>query len=359
MRRRSLPLVTALLLAFAVATSRARAQPVRVAYREAADAFEILDQVSDWWPGYTVPIYHTYWADSVGFARGDSALFARYAALREKYYDKRGQGSSQPRREGSGLFSDRSVLRADPLATAFYAAETTNDAIVALRTLLTTEEREFLTGFYAHFRARLAPLLHQTQSRTAESRAVTARTLEAPEVAAYVRRVRRWLGSDSVSFTALYVWWPDTLHTAASPSGQHLILRVRAAPTDTVNSADVVAHEAIHVFLATMDDARKRTISAAVLDGCPVPGEVRRLAVLEEPIATVLGNMEFRRRFQPRRFQWSRQWYGDEWVDLEARLLYPVITAALNGDAPMGAAFTRDATAMCALAARARRPRTP
>lgn len=359
MRRSALHLLSALLGTLAVASSHANAQPVRVAYRAAADAFEILDHVSNWWPGYTESVYLTYWADSIGFARGDSALFARYAALREKYYDKRGQGSSQPRREGSGLFSDRSVLGADPLATAFYAAQTTESAIVALRTLLTTEERAFLTGFYAHFQARLTPLLQQTQSRTAASRAVTARTVEAPEVAAYVATVRRWIGSDSVSFTALYVWWPDTLHTAASPSGQHLILRVRPAPTDTVNSADVVAHEAMHVFMATMDDTRKRTISGALLDGCPVPGEVRRLAVLEEPLATVLGNMEFRRRFQPRRFQWSRPWYGDDWVDLEARLLYPIVTAALNGETPMGAAFTRDATAMCALGARARQPRAP
>ena len=332
---------------------------MRIIYHASADAFEILDHVSNWWPGYCEPTYRQYWADSIGFQRGDSAWFLRYAALREKYYDKRGQGNNQPRRDGSGLFTDRLILQADLLATAFYSAESTADAIASLATLLTVDEQAFLTAFYAHFHTRISPLLIQTRVRTEASRASTASALQAPEVTQYLTRVRRWFGVDSVPFTALYVWWPDSSRTLASPNGLHLILRVRPRYDDTVNSADVVLHEAMHVFAATMDDARKRSLSNTVLDGCAVPDDVRRLAVLEEPIATVLGNMEFRRRFQPSRYQWSRQWYGDDWVDLVARLLYPVISAALISDTPIGADFTRDATAMCALSARARRPRAP
>lgn len=350
--------VVALTLIFSTSLV-AYAQPVRVAYREAADAFEILDHVSNWWPGYNAPEYRQFWIDSLGFLPGDSAQFTQYAALREKYYDKRGQGNSQPRRDGSGLFTDRIVLNADPLAAAFYSAQSTDGAIASLRSLLTAEERRFLTAFYAHFRPRLAPLLNQSRQRTAASRAATAHTLEAPGVAGYFAQVRRWFGVDRIPFTALYVWWPDSTRTSASPNGTHLILRVRPFVGDTVNSADVVAHEAVHVFAAMMDARKKQELSAALLDGCAVPAGIRRLAVLEEPVATVLGNMEFRRRFQPRRFQWSRQWYGDEWVDLVARLLYPVITDAVRSNAPMGAAFRRDAAAMCALASRARRVRGP
>ncbi|MCC6242404.1 MAG: hypothetical protein IT353_06160 [Gemmatimonadaceae bacterium] len=332
------------------------AQSIRVVYRDAADAFEILDHVSDWWPGYTEPAYRRYWADSIGFLSGDSLQFVRYAALREKYYDKRGQGNSQPRRDGSGLFTDRVVLRADPLAAAFYSAETTREAIASLRTLVSADEQIFLTNFYAHFDARVRPLLAQSRRRTAASLGATARTLNAPEVAHYFSQVRRWFGVDSAPFTALYVWWPDSTRISANPNGTHLILRVRPFAGDTVNSADVVAHEAMHVFAATMDDTTKQTVSAAVLDGCTVPPGVRRLAVLEEAIATVLGNMEFRRRFQPRRFQWSRKWYADDWVDLVARLLYPVITTSVAANIPLGADFRRDAAAMCALAARTRGP---
>lgn len=358
LRRRALLLAT-LLLASGLPSSVAHAQPVRVVYREAADAFEILDHVSNWWPGYNEPRYQQFWADSIGVQPGDSIQFARYAALRERYYDKRGQGNSQPRRDGSGLFTDRLVMQADPLAAAFYEAESIPEAIASLGTLVTADEQAFLTAFYAHFRSRVAPLLRQTRERTAASRAATASTLDAPEVAQYLTQVRRWFGVESVPFTALYVWWPDSLRTSANPHGVHLILRVRPAAADTVNNADVVAHEILHVYAATMDTTRQRTLSATLLDGCAIPAGVRRLAVLEEPIATVLGNMEFRRRFQPRRFQWSRPWYGDDWVDLLARLLYPVITSALQDDRPMGAEFTRDATAMCALAVRARSPRAP
>jgi hypothetical protein len=46
------------LLAFPVT---APAQAIEVRYREPADAFEILDHVSNWWPGYVEEAYGKFW----------------------------------------------------------------------------------------------------------------------------------------------------------------------------------------------------------------------------------------------------------------------------------------------------------
>lgn len=150
---------------------------------------------------------------------------------------------------------------------------------------------------------------------------------------------------------ALYVWWPDSAQTRASPVGRTLVLRVRPPMADTVNSADVVAHEVVHILAAGMPQATQRALSAAVLAGCGAahgpPAGVRRLAVLEEPLATALGNVEFRRRFQPRRFAWGRRWYGDAWVDVAARLLHPVLVERLASGRTLDLAFARDAGALC------------
>jgi hypothetical protein len=344
-----------LALALSASVVSARGQAITVRYREAADAFEILDNVSAWWPDFTESAYRTFWRDSIGITPADSALFVRYAQLREKYYDKSGQGNTAPRRDGSGLFSDRATLRADPVAAAFYAAESTDAAILSLRGVLTADELGFLTRFYAHFYARLVPLLAQTKTRTAASLAVTAGGIAAPDVGLYMTSVRRLFGIDTAPpFTALYVWWSDTAQIRANPSGRFLLLRARPATGDTINSADVVAHEAIHVYAALSADAQKQALSSAVLDRCTPPPGVSRLAVLEEPIATALGNIEFRRRFQPRRFSWGRRWYGDPWVDLSSRLLYPVLMTALADGKVLDAGFSRDAGALCALQVRAR-----
>jgi hypothetical protein len=67
-----------------------------------------------------------------------------------------------------------------------------------------------------------------------------------------------------------------------------------------------------------------------------------RLFLLEEPLATAPGNIEFRRRLQPRRFSWTRRWYGDDSVDLPARLLQPILSAESNGGGRLDAGVGRE-----------------
>ncbi|HZF67160.1 MAG TPA: hypothetical protein VEZ47_03890, partial [Gemmatirosa sp.] len=261
---------------------------------------------------------------------------------------------------GSGLFTAGAALTADPMAAAFHASATVDEALARLAGVLTADERAFLRSFYGRFAARVDPLLAETRARTAPSQALTAATLADTAVGAYLGRVARLFapvgsgaGADGArAMDALYVWWPDSAQTRASPVGRTLLLRVRPPASDTVNSADVVAHEVVHVLAAEMPPTTQRALGAAVLAGCGAsdgpPGGVRRLAVLEEPIATALGNVEFRRRFQPRRFTWGRRWYGDPWVDVYARLLHPVLVERLATGRPLDASFARDAGALCA-----------
>jgi hypothetical protein len=85
-------------------------QTTTVVYREAADLFEVLDNVSEWWPDYTEPEYRQYWTDSIGFQPGDSALFASYAALRSRYVVRPSSPAVADWRTGSGLFSHPDAL---------------------------------------------------------------------------------------------------------------------------------------------------------------------------------------------------------------------------------------------------------
>jgi hypothetical protein len=348
---------------------------IGVAYREAADLFELLDHVSAWWPDYVEPAVGDAWRARGLTAPGDSSWFARYARVRARYFDRRGQegggraaGDAVPEawRAGSGLFSAAATRTADPVAAAFHAADRVEAALAAIDTLVTREDRAFLQAFYARFTPRAAPLLAETRALTAASRAATALALTEPTVAAYLTRVATVVagsGADSAApvtaseadtpYTAVYVWWPDTAQTRATPAGRTLVLRVRPAAGDTVNSADVVAHEFIHAAAATMSAARQRDLSTRVLAGCTPPAGLRRLVLLEEPIATALGNIEFRRRFQPARFSWRRRWYGEPWVDVYARLLHPVLAERVETGVPLDTAFARDAAALCTALGRA------
>ena len=332
--------------------ANASAQPgvrLEAVYREPADTFEILDNASDWWPGYTESAYREFWTDSIGVSAVDSSLFERYARLRERYFDRTGQQNDDPRTSRSGLFTDRAVLSADPVAFAFYGSESMDEAFDRLGHVVEPGEVAFLRSFYDHFASRTAPLTAETQRSIAPSLARTQAVLRDSALADYLGKISTFFGvSDDVGFTALYVWWPDADRVVANPNGRFLLLRVRPYEGEAVNSADVVAHEAVHVISAMQPDEQKRAVSDSVLAACPdALDRTRRLGVLEEPLATVLGNMEFRRRFDPGRFGWGRRWYGEPWVDLSARVLYPVVLDALATGETLAGSFSVDAAALC------------
>lgn len=327
--RAVLPLACVILLG---GTAHARSGlTIEVAFREPASTFELLDQVSDWWPGYTDPTYAKFWADSARSMPDDVSWFRRYAELRNRHFDRTGQNDETAQENPGGLFTASAVLEADPVAHAFYRATTMDQALESLTGVLEPEEVEFLGDFYAHFEDRVAPLITDAGQLVESSLQKTTAELSRPEVVDYLQQVAEFIGvPGDVTFTALYVWWPDSEQITANPNGRYLILRMKPYDDESISSADVVVHEAVHALIAELPDATKMSLSDSLLGELPdVTNFTRRLAVVEEPVATVLGNIEFRRRFDPRRFAWSREWYGDPWADLLARLFYPVIMDAM------------------------------
>ena len=347
-----------------VSGNGASSQPtlrVEAAYREPASAFEIIDNVSNWWPGYNEPEYRAFWETSFGIPETDAALFSKYKILREKYFDKSGQNNSDPKTNRSGLFTDSTTLVADPIAYAFYHSQSFEEAYKRLGRLLSPDEAAFLRSFFNNFASRLARLNAEFEKEITGSLARTRQVLEDPNVVAYLHKLTGFVGIDQeVHFTALYVWWPDTEKVRANPNGPFLLIRLKPHEGEKMNSADVIVHEAVHALLAAKADSRKKEMSDAILQSCPrVLDHTSRLRVIEEPIASILGNMEFRRRFDPKRFAWGRQWYGDQWVDLMARLLYPSVMEAIEKDQSLEQVVSKDAAALLRVGLNALYPNDP
>jgi hypothetical protein len=47
--------------------------------------------------------------------------------------------------------------------------------------------------------------------------------------------------------------------------------------------------------------------------------------LLEEPMAVVVGQVLFLKKFFPARIKWDAKLYGDPWVSSFAKIIYPVI----------------------------------
>ena len=323
-----------ILTLLASATPRPVAPQAAAHYRQAADVFELMDNVSDWWPGYSDRRYRSYWVRNIGLSAADDTLLTRYAKLRERYFDKRGQSNEDPATSEGGLFTARATLTADPLGDAFFQSETVGEALGRLYGRLQPADIRFLRGFYAHFERRYLPLVAEHEKAIQASLAETNRTLTSPSVERWIGDVERFFDVPigEQRYDALYVWWPDSVQVVANPRGRFLVVRALVGSGEKLNVSDVVAHEVVHVIAARQTSAQKRSISDAFLRDCPVIPSTGRLGVIEEPLAVVLGNMLFTRTFRRERYRYAKRWYGDDWVDLDAKLLFsPTVDAFEHG----------------------------
>src|SRR5262249_13757064 len=145
------------------AAEAAPSRPVMVVtYREAANVFEILDNLSNWWSGKCDPEYRAYWVERFGVTPEDEQRFASYKAIRKRYYDYGPSAEPTPPKPEDVLFAPRKPP--DRIAEAFYGAQTVAEALAALAAFTTVEDRTFLEQFYAAYRAQCQALLEESEA---------------------------------------------------------------------------------------------------------------------------------------------------------------------------------------------------
>jgi hypothetical protein len=333
---------------FLAVPSVSRAQ-VAAHYRQAADVFEILDNVSNWWPGYSNQQYRGYWEKHLGLSTTDEELLSEYARLRERHFDKTGQNNEDPSVSEGGLFSARTTLHADPVGEAFFRSETVGEALERLQDVLDPSEIQFLGRFYTNFEDRYLPLVTEHEQAVRASLAETNRVLADPAYRDWLSSVERFFNvpGPTEGLEALYVWWPDSVRVVANPRGTFLVLRALVKPGEELNASDVISHEVVHVISALQPSEQKRSITDRFLRECPASRSVGRLNTIEEPLAVVFGNMQVTQRFRPDRYRYSKRWYGDEWVDLYAKLLFGPLQESVDAGRSITGGFLDQAVPLC------------
>ncbi len=300
---------------------------ITVTYREAANVFEILDNLSNWWSGKCEVEYRTYWKERFGITAEDDQRFAAYKQLRKRHYphppdDERESEARIP------LFGP--VKPADLFAEAFYASDTVEDALAKLEVWMPKEDVAALAAFYAAYRPSIEILLAESAPYR-EMASLLQKRLDDSGARAYASELARWYGVDRLPpFTVLYVWWPPVDHVTANNRDRFLLLKYN--PTldreGALRDIDIPVHEVSHYVSGHQSEERKRVLAKAFLAGCDFPAHVSPVKILEEPMAVVHQKL-FLKAVDPTRFDLTKPWYGgDPWVSPFAKAIYPSLAAA-------------------------------
>lgn len=332
----------------AIARNADNTASITVTYREAANVFEIMDNVSSWLPGKCDEEYRAYWNERFGITPADEQRFASYKQLRKRSYPRPpdGQDGSDPRT--TSLFGP--VKPIDRFAAAFYDSQSLDEAFVKLGDVATAQEIAELKAFYAVYRPQYESLLVESKAYLAIASA-TSTKLEEAHADAYATGLAQFYGVTSLPrFTALYVWWPPVENVTANSRDRFLLLKYNPAKhgNGAASNIDIPIHEFVHYASAHQSEEQKRALTRTFLAGCDPTADVKPVKILEEPLAVAHQKL-FLSTADPQHFDASVPWYGgDRWIDPFAKALFAQVKEARAAGRTIDDALMTSAAKSCA-----------
>ena len=318
----------------AAAAAAREGLPVRVEYHQPTDVFNVLDNLSDWLPGYTAAAYGRYWKTHVGVNAIDRAALDAYAAFRQRTAPA--ARSAQPdAAPAPDLFAPPLTHDVDALAQAFFEARDFQSGVRAALAAQAAHDRAMLRDYYARFGPRAVCLL-AVQSRFDMQRTALVSQLALAGVPKLAHDIRTFYGVDAApTFIARFVSWPDAGRTQAKVRGRIIILQGQAdgataeAPMDW---APIVLHEYAHHVSAGQPSAQRLRASAAFLQGCPGAATLPNpLNAFEEPLAIYWGQARFEHEVRGRALPADQAWYFKPMPD---RIAKAIAAAFPSGQPP-------------------------
>lgn len=323
---------------------------VQVEYHRATDVFNLLDNLSDWLPGYTSPAYGEYWQTHIGLTPEDRAALAAYAEFRRRTAPV-AQPDPHDAAAAPDLFAPPLTRDADDLAQTFMDAPDFQEGAAAAIAAQAPQDGRLLRDYYARFGPRAVRMI-AAQSHFDMQRAALTSQLMQPGVATLASAVRGFYGVDVTSpFIVRFLWWPAPDRTEAKVRGHTILLHGPAdgASGDTpMDWAPVVLHEYTHYVSAGQPSTQRQELSAAFLQGCPTAAALPNpLNAFEEPLAIYWGQYRFEQEVRGRALPTDAEWYFKPMPDRIAKAIaaaFPATGPAPSLDDP---ALMRAATAAC------------
>ncbi len=302
---------------------------IKVAHKETANVFTVMDQASEWKKDFCKVSYKNYWREKYPLSKEDKNYFAQYKKLREKYFVNPESNVTDVTKAKSGLFVETEALTEDPLGKIFYSSETLEEAFNKLSGLLTPDEVKFLQEFYQHFEKKYQPILEESKKLVKVAKDFSA-PMQDQKLVSYLKKVALFYQSKlGENYTVLYVWAPLGKETNAFPVGDFLIMQCHPdTPIEKVPGPDVIVHEIIHTISARQSQEQKQMMTKVFLEKFKGAGKVEKLKILEEPLAVVWGQALYLKKFNPSLYKqenYKMIWYNHPWVNVYAQLLAPLM----------------------------------
>lgn len=326
--------LTLMLFIFCTALSYAKEEQtssITVKYRYAADAFYLMDQVSEAIPVFfLVKDYRQSWEKQYGISDVDEKYFQKYKKIREKYRDipeHVGFGiGAQIAEYPSDLFGPAENDFIDPIATVFYQSESLDQAFDTLD--ISSEDSFFIKEFYSYFAEKINKLIGSSNTSSVTLIQKANNFLHQEFVVKHLESIRVFYNSIPSDYQALILWRPEGGGFCASFYNGYLLIQLSPEilpmlESDSESFSDlfmtyigVVIHEATHGFSGNQNTEQKLRLTEKYLEGSGPLEDVFNIwylgefNFLEEPLVQILSQALFFKKYYPEFFDLEDNAYG-------------------------------------------------
>ncbi len=272
-----------------------------------ASHFWIIDQLSRWDERVISPEYRRYFEIKGDIDAKDLAMLEAYAQVRRAHSGAVFANRAELQGELQNVFLDLlSPMRSyEDFSRSFLRANDVEQAIVTIG--LRKKEAEVVRAVFEHFRPRIERLLLSNGYLK-----YSAKRLELlgyrGDLGGYLARLATFFDVDAVRRQAIVVevvWAPDGF-AQATQFGEHIVIPLPSTSAveerDLVGWLGVIVHEIGHYFVSSMNSGRRQSASDRILSEVGVVN-VRRANVVDEALATAIGNIVYMKRAFPEYFE--------------------------------------------------------
>ena len=329
----------AILLMFISAPASAQTA-ISVSYSAPADLYSMMDNVSSWLDGFTIPKYREEWTRRFGWSADDQNWANLYREYRQRTTAYNEQ-TADPLTSADGIFATRADTAAagDPLATYFLSRPDIQTALANFRSFASPKDARMLRNFYAHFEPKWKVLLAESKPLVEKARKLQNRLGDSSS-SAFLQRVGQFYHSPlNGKFKAFFTRSPPRNDTSAEPlAGSYLLLH--SPPQEAGDDSywdTIVMHELVHFISSRSPETQKRELTKRFLGRCKQLKGIKRLWLIEEPLAVAWGQAAYSAEVLHHPLDPHENWYAVPWVNVVARTISPTILedyksgAAING----------------------------
>lgn len=200
---------------------------LQVEYRDLANKFHILDNITWSIPTYFVNVHYSHmWDMYFGTTQEDEKYFEQYRTVRIKYqkelfhfFDDLNASKK------SGYFSPLPSDIPDPIADAFYCSETLTEALALLQNTIASEDIKQIRTIFELFEKKISLMLVHDQYKFSQMIALINHELQKPEIAKNLIEIASFFKAPIKPFKSMHVFWaPENSHSLGYCYGDHLYI---------------------------------------------------------------------------------------------------------------------------------------